>query len=697
MEVEAMKLPLLLCVVAVLVVAHAARADEGMWTFDNPPLKALKEKYGFTPTPEWLEHVRLSSVRFNDGGSGSFVSQNGLVMTNHHVAAGQLQKMSTPQKDHLKDGFHARTPAEEKSCPDLELNVLVSIEDVTSRVKAAVKTGASEKDAHEQRKAEMARIEKESLEATGLRSDVITLYGGGQYHLYRAKKYTDVRLVFAPESQIAFFGGDPDNFTYPRYDLDCAFFRVYENGEPVRTSHWLKWSENGASEGEPVFVSGHPGSTSRQLTLAQLEFLRDHEYPLSLASLNRRRKLLEEFSAKSAEHARRAKSQLFSIENSIKVRFGELEGLQGPNLLAKKAAEEKAFREQVLSDAEARKEFGGAWDAVAQAAKHRATFLGRHAYSTFRGTRFLQIAGHIVRLAAEVRKPNEKRLPEYRDSALESLKFNLFSPAPIYKDLETTTFADAIAEARDVLGADDPYVKALLGGRTPEEVAEEAVSGTKLDDPSARKALVEGGEQAVSASTDPMIAISRRIDPIARELRKKYEDEVESVITENAGKIARARFRVYGATVYPDATFTLRLAYGKVAGYPAGGTLVPYKTTFFGLYERSASFENRPPFDLPPRYVERRASLDLATPLNFVCTTDITGGNSGSPVFNRQAEIVGLIFDGNIQSFPNKFIYSEEQARAVAVHSRGIIEALRAVYDTKELADELQGNGEDGR
>ncbi|MBI1851111.1 MAG: S46 family peptidase [Planctomycetes bacterium] len=676
-----------------MAVAPHVKTDEGMWTFDNPPTKLLQDNYGFTPTKEWLDHVRLASVRFNDGGSGSFVSANGLVMTNHHVASGQLQKVSTKEQNYLMDGFYARNAADEIKCPDLELNVLVSMEDVTSRVNAAVKPGASEKDANDQRKAEMSRIEKESTDKTGFRSDVIKLYEGGEYQLYRFKKYTDVRIVFAPEGQIAFYGGDPDNFTFPRYDLDCAFFRVYENDQPVHPEHYFKWSENGAADGDLVFVSGNPGSTDRLQTMAQHEMARDLQYPLQMKSFLRRKALLHKFSDVGPENARRAKNQLFGIENTVKARGAEFTWLQNDAFMASLAANEKATRDSVAADSQLSKICGNAWDGIAAAEKLHATFFKRQSFSAFRGTRFMAIAGQIVRYVAETKKPNDERFPEYRDSALESLQFALLSPAPIYKDLEETTFTDSLAETIEALGNDDPFVKAVLAGRTPAQVAHDAVEGTKLDDVAVRKALLDGGQAAVDASTDPMIVLARKIDPIARQLRKKYEDEVESAITQNSAKIAQARFKIYGKSVYPDATFSLRLSYGHVAGYPCNGTMAPPMTTFYGLYDRAASFGNKGDFALPKRFADRKESLDLTTPFNFVCTCDIIGGNSGSPVINRNAEIVGLIFDGNIDSLVGRFGYENERSRAVAVHSRAMTESIRAVYDAKDLADELLGTG----
>jgi len=674
----------------VCMATSAARADEGMWTFDNPPAKQL-QRYGFTPTPEWLDHVRLSSVRFNDGGSGSFVSPHGLVLTNHHVAFGQLQKVSTPQKDYVKDGFYARTPAQELKCPDLELNVLISIENVTARVESVLKPGMSDKDALEARKAEIAKIEKESLEATGLRSDVIPLYHGGEYWLYRYKKYTDVRLVFAPERQIAFFGGDPDNFTYPRYDLDMALFRVYENDKPVHTENYLKWNPQGAADGELVFVSGNPGSTSRLDTVAQIEDMRDDYLPTALKILNRRLGVLKQYSELGPEEAREAARQMFGIENTLKAFNGQYEGLLDKALIAKKQKEESDFRALVDASAEWKREYGTAWDDVAQAEKKFLERLKQARFTSVRASSMAQNALTIVQYVTEVKKPDGKRLDGYHDSELESLRFRLFSPAPVYPRLEEALLADSLQESLEELGADDPFVRAALDGRTPKEAAQEVISRTKMGNPDFRVSLVEGGEAAVAASADPLIVMARRIDPVAREIRKWVDDNVESVETTAGEKIGKARFAAYGKSTYPDATFTLRLSYGTVKGYPMNGTEAPPKTTLYGLYDRADSFGLKPPFDLPQRYLDRRGALELSTPINFVSTCDIIGGNSGSPVINRNAELVGLIFDGNIESLVGDYVYNIENNRAVAVHTGAMTEALRKLYDAGALADELEG------
>jgi hypothetical protein len=670
--------------------ASSAVAEEGMWTFDNPPLKLLQERYGFSPTPEWLEHVRLASVRFNDGGSGSFVSPRGLVLTNHHVALGQLQKVSSPQKDYVKDGFYARTAAEELKCPDLELNVLVSLQDVTARVQGAVKKGMSEEEALKARKAESAKIEKESLEATGLRSDVVPLYNGGEYWLYRYKKYTDIRLVFAPEQQIAFFGGDPDNFTYPRYDLDFALFRVYENGQPVASKHFLRWSARGAADGELVVVSGHPGSTDRLTTMAGIELQRDYLFPLALKTLKRRLGVLKQYAEQGAEQTRQAARLIFGIENSIKARTGQYNGLLDKTLIAEKQKQESELRALVAANPEWAKAYGPAWDAIAGAEKEFQEKVKPYRFRNLRSARLAGLALEIVQYVMEVKKPDGERLDGFHDSQLESLRFRLFSPAPIYPEMEKVLLTNSLQESLDELGAEDPFVKAALAGRTPAEVANEVIEGSKLADPALRKSLVEGGEAAVEASADPLIVFARRIEPAVREMYKWHEDNVESVEIAAGEKIGKARFAAYGKSAYPDATFTLRLTYGSVKGYPMNGTQAPPATTFYGLYDRAYSFGLKGPYELPPRYLERKNALELTTPLNFVSTCDTTGGNSGSPVVNRQAELVGLIFDGNIESLVGDFVYNLENNRSVSVHSAAIVEALRKLYDAGALADELQ-------
>jgi hypothetical protein len=666
------------------------RADEGMWTFDNPPLKQWKERYNFEPTKEWLDHVRLASARLQDGGSGSFVSPNGLVMTNQHVASGQLAKLSTKERDLAKEGFYAATLADELKCPDLEINVLVSYEDVTKRVQGAVKAGAPDKEANEQRKAEMAAIEKESTEQTKFKSDVVTLYSGGEYWLYRYKKYTDVRLVFAPEEQIAFFGGDYDNFTYPRYNLDVTFLRVYENNQPAKTEYF-KWSAKGPADGEFVVLSGNPGSTNRLLTNAQLQYQRDLGNPLQMQVWSSRRNALNRYAALGAEQARRAGSTRRSLENSIKRLESQQAGLLNARLMGKKEAEEKALLAAIAAKPEWQQAYAPAWTQVATAYSALPKYAKRLAFSNLSPSRLGSLASTLVRYAEEIRKPNASRYDEFRDARLDALKVNLFSPAPIYTDMEEAALAAWLEEAEKTLGKDDPFIRAALNNSTPAEVAKQLISGTKLMDVAVRKSLFEGGADAITKSDDPLIVVARRIEPVYRELRAWNEANILSVDTSAGQKIAAARFAVYGKNIHPDATFTLRLSYGRALGYSEGTTLVPFKTTFYGLYDRAESFGEKPPYDLPARYKEGRNKFDLSTPFNFVYTADTIGGNSGSPVINRNAEVVGLNFDSNIQKLPNRYVYvdEEEGGRAVAVHSMAIIEALRKLYGAEKLADEI--------
>jgi hypothetical protein len=680
-------------ILGMLISAKRLPADEGMWLFNHPPRKILEEKYGFNPTDQWLEHVQKASVRFNSGGSGSFVSPDGLVMTNHHVGLETLQKLSSKDKDYVKDGFHARTRADEAKALDLELNVLMNIEDVTERVKAAIKPGMSPEDAFKARRAVTADIEHESLKKTGLRSNVITLYQGGQYHLYRFQRYTDVRLVFAPEQQIAFYGGDPDNFEYPRYDLDICLFRVYEDDKPLRPEHYLKWSKAGAADNELVFVSGHPGRTDRLNTVAELEYLRDKGFPYLMQRLYRWEVMLSVYSGRSEENARKAKDLFFGVQNSRKAREGGLAGLQDPAILAKKAAAEKKLRAAVARKSDL-KEAAGAWDRIAEVQKIRAENIRDYtlleAGSAFNSTLF-GIARTLLRAAEEREKPNDQRLEEFTESEKASLELRLFSKRPIYKDFELAKLADSLTWLCEQLGEDAPIVKKVLDGKSPRERAAGLIQGTKLEDVKLRQKLYKGGKDAVDACDDPLIALAKLVDEPARKVRKVMETQVEEVKQQAYDQIAKAKFAVEGTSTYPDATFTLRLAFGVVKGYEEEGKHVPFETHFAGLYERAKEHHNRPPFDLPPRWVERKDKLNLKTPFNFVCTADIIGGNSGSPVINKDAEVVGLIFDGNIQSLVLDFVYTEDQARAVAVHSAGIIEALRKVYDANELADEMTG------
>jgi Peptidase S46 len=681
-------------ILTLTMMQNQLQADEGMWLFNNPPRAYLKSQYKFEPTDAWLDHVQKSSVRFNSGGSGSFVSANGLVMTNHHVGADALQKMGDRPHNYLRDGFYATSYADERKCTDLELNVLMSIEDVTARVNAAVSPGMPSDKAAQARRKVMATIEKEAQDKTGLRSDVITLYQGGLYHLYSFKKYTDVRLVFAPEQQAAFYGGDPDNFEYPRFDLDICFFRVYENDKPIKAENFLKWSPAGCSENELVLVSGHPGRTNRLATSAELENMRDVVYPYNLQRLNRLEVMLSAFSGRSEENARQARELFFTVQNSRKARQGGLAGLLDPAIMKRKRHAEENLK-RAIGGLSSGAEILAAWDNIASAEKLRAANLKPFIMLESPGAGFqctyFQIARTLVRAAAEKGKPNGDRLREFRDSNLQSLELELFSEEPLYDDFEQARLESALTFLAQEIGYSNSVVQAVFAGKSPNARAAELIHGSKLRDVSERKRLYEGGAKAIEASTDPMIQLAKLVDDQSRHVRKLMEEQVDEVKRQAYAKIASAKFAVEGASAYPDATFTLRLAFGVVKPYEEGGKKIPSMTTMAGLYARSKEHDNKPPFDLPPRWVKCKDKLDLSTPFNFVCTADIIGGNSGSPVINKNAEVVGIIFDGNIQSLVLDFIYAEDQARAVSVDSRAIIEALRKVYDAGALADELQG------
>jgi hypothetical protein len=679
----------LILVLSLFIPIHA---DEGMWLFNMPPSSLLKAKYNFNVTAEWLKHVQLASVRFG-GASGSFVSPDGLVLTNHHVGQGAIQNLSTKDRDLMKTGFYARTRAEELKAPGLELMVLQEIEDVTTKVLGAEKSDMTAVQAAAAREKVIAALEKESSEKTGLRSTVVNFYSGSMFHLYKYKVYIDVRLVFAVEYAAAFFGGDPDNFTYPRYDLDITLFRIYENDKPLNSKHYLKWDTAGVKEGDLVFASGQPGSTGRLLTLAQMEFLRDVSYPYTISNYERRRALLKEFSSRGPEYARQAQGPLFGIENSLKATIGYQSGLLDKKLMEKKTKEEQALRGAVKKDPALDKEFSKAWDELADAQKKFASFF--KAYRFFEGgagfsTGYFNTARTLVRRAMEKGKPNDERLREYRDASLPSISRRMLAVTPIYDELEIFNLTDSLIQLQKEFG-NYQEVKWLFAGKLAEDVAKDFVMGTKLRDVEVRKKYLDSEIDAAYLSDDPMIKLALLVDPISRGLRKKYETEVESVEIQNGALIARALFKLKGTSIPPDATSTLRLSFGAVKTYMESGKKIPFATTFQGLYDKAAKFKNKPPYELPASFIKNKAQLKLNTPLNFISTCDSIGGNSGSPVINRKGEFSGVLFDGNIQSLPARFVYSDEQNRSVIVHSQGIIEALLKNYNAKPLVDELLG------
>ncbi len=660
------------------------RGDEGMWIFNDLPRKLLQERYGFTPSNDWAEHIMKSSLRFNSGGSGSFVSSQGLVLTNHHVGAETLHKLSTPENNYYRDGFYAGTLEEEIPAPDEELNQLVEIEDVTERVNAAVKAEMSPGEAFAARNAVIAEIEKESFDRTGLRSNVVTLYGGGRYHLYRYQRYTDVRLVWAPEAAAAFFGGDADNFEYPRYCLDACLFRVYVDGKPAELEHHLAWSKNGAEDGELVFVSGNPGRTNRIHTVAALEHQRDVQLPDRLNIIRRLEIALQQFSLDGPEARRRGQDDLFSVQNSRKALTGMLRGLQDPLLMEAKRREELALKSALQED-ERFTSYLSAWEAIAaaQQEKKRLSKESFRVYSTLFG-----IARHLVRLAEEDQKPNAERLPEYRESGRPSLEQQLFSTAPIYADLEQVKLAESLENAVEQMGVDSLLFRELLDGKNPQQRGAELIQGTELFDVEKRRELAEGGSEAIEASSDPLVRFARQLDEHSRRIRKQL-DEINEIEQQMYAKISDALFALRGTSTYPDATFTLRLAFGTVKSYEEQGQRIPPWTDLSGAFAHEKHHGAADPWQLPESWHEKRDALDLSTPFNFVCTADIIGGNSGSPVVNKEGELVGLIFDGNIHSLTSDYIYTDIVARAVSVHSSAIREVLANIYGAERIVQEL--------
>jgi hypothetical protein len=662
-----------------------------MWTFNNVPKETIKQKYGFEVTDDWLQKVQLASVRFPNG-SGSFVSPNGLVLTNYHIVEDAIGELSTATKDYAKEGFVARNRSEELKAEGLSLDQLVSIEDVTAIVNSTVKSNMSATEASAARRAQMTAIEAQSLQQTGLRSDVVTLYQGGQYNLYRYKKYSDIRIVFVPEFQAAFFGGDPDNFNFPRFNIDMALVRVYENDQPVKVENYFKWSQTGVKNGELVFVTGHPGSTQRLNTVAHLESLRDVSIPLLIRVLESRRGMLKAYMAQGEEQTRRGQNELNSVENALKVYYGQIAGLRDPKLMARKRVAEQALRNTINADARKQKEYGDAWDAIARGRRDLAQYDRDRRFldlSAGFNTVLFGYARTLVRLADESEKPDAKRLPEYTNARRAAVLAALDSTAPIYDDFEKAKLANSLTLLQSEYGANSPLVKKVLQGKTPEARAAQLIDGTKLKDVEYRKQVAAAGVRMTNSGADPMIELAKDVDTEARAVRKRYEEEVVAVERVNYAKIAHALFEDQGTKLYPDATFTLRLSYGAVKGYRENGKFVTPFTTLGGLFARSNQYHHAFPYNLPPRWTSKRSVLNLKTPFNFVSTNDIVGGNSGSPAINKNRELIGLIFDGNIQSLVGNFEFDESVNRSISVDARGMLEVLRKVFGANAIANEL--------
>ncbi len=678
-----------------LAFAFTAHADEGMWTFTGFPAAAVQKQYGVEITQDWLQRVQRSITRHESGCTGSFVSPDGLVLTNHHCAMDCLAELSSERQNYIENGFQADARSGEKRCPTEILSVLIEAEDITDKVNAAT-AGLGDAKANEVRKQTLSRLEAQCTETSRknrtngpLACESVTLYQGGQYFLHKYKRYEDVRLAFAPHHAIAAFGGDPDNFNFPRWSLDFSLMRVYENGKPARTSHYLPWRVEGPSEGEPVFVPGHPGATSRLLTLEQLKFQRDTAIPSFLMRNTELRGRLIQWGKSGEEPLRIIQDPLQTYENSLKVYRGLHRALLDDGLLASKQQDEQRLRERVSSDEKLKAQVGSAWDDIARAQQRYRQIYDRYLFlesGAGFNSRLFGYARALVRASAERALPNEQRLREYADSNLPKVAAGVLGEAPVYPELEELTLSFSLEKLRETLGPDDPLVRKLLAQESPDTLAHQLVSGSRLAEVSVRKQLWEQGRAAVDASEDPMVQLARDIDAEARAVRKMFEDEVQAPVAAAQERIAKARFAALGTNTYPDATFTLRISYGAVQGWTEKGEPVAPFTYLDRLYERTTG---KPPFSLPQIWVDAKDTLNLRTPFTFATTNDIVGGNSGSPAVDAQGRLVGLLFDGNIHSIAGGYWYDPSKNRAIAVHPAIMLTALRDVYGAKALAAEI--------
>ena len=676
---------------SIFLTSVSAYAAEGMWTPDGLPKQELQTKYKFTPTQQWVDHVQHAALRLAGGCSGSFISPTGLVLTNHHCVNSCVQQLSTADKDFIKTGFYAKEGKDEIKCPEIELNRLDTIANVTERVKQAT-AGKNGEEYSKAEKAVKSDIEAECVgkDADNTRCDVVDLYHGGIYDVYKYHRFQDVRLVFAPELAMAFFGGDPDNFNFPRYDLDMGVLRAYEGDTPAQVAEYFPFSKNGAEENELTIVVGNPGGTDRQLTISELETTRDIDTLHALLRLSEMRGLIEQFRSESAEHSRIAQSDLFGIENSYKALKGRLEALQDPEVFNVKRKQEVELHDYVNADAARKAKYGAAWDEIAKAQTTYRNIEIPYQFKEGRGSffsKYFSFARMLVRGADERKKPNAERLREFTESRLPSLTQQLFSTAPVYPEFEKVKLGYSLTKMREWLGADDPFVKDVLGKQSPQALADQLVDGTKLGDAAVRMVLWNDKADAVAKSDDPFIVLARSVDPQARAVRKQYENEVESVVDKNSELIAAARFEKYGTSVYPDATFTQRFSFGEVKGWQEKGKWIKPFTDIAGAFTRATGFE---PFALPQSWLDAKARLNRQQRLDFVTTNDIIGGNSGSPMINREAQIVGLVFDGNIESLGGDFWFDERVNRTIAVHSGAVLEALHKVYKADRLANEIE-------
>ena len=677
---------------ALTLPATAASADEGMWTFDAFPTAKMTADYGWAPDQAWLDRVRAAAVRLTGGCSASFVSPSGLILTNHHCVVGCLQNLSTGQNDLVANGINTPSMAEERKCPGQQAEVVTTIGDVTSTVNGAIGQATGEALV-KARDAAVAKLESagDCANTGTIRCQVVTLFGGGQYKLYKYRKYSDVRVVWAPEFQAAFFGGDPDNFNFPRYALDSAFLRAYENDRPVATPDHLTWNPRAPKEGETTFVVGNPGRTQRLFTQAQVAFARDQSLPGSLLFLSEYRGRLIEAMNDSPDKAREGADELFGTENSYKALYGQRQALVDPAFARTLSDSERTLRQQVAASPRAGA-IGDPWSQVAKGIDSYGEFYKPYTFLEARagyGSTLYGYAEALVRAAVERDKPNGERLPGYTDAALPLLGKQLTDPAPVYPWLEELSLAFWLSKTRESLGTDDPAVKALLGKESPEAKATRLVAGSTLADPAVRKALFDGGLKAVRASKDPLIQFALANEALNRPLIARYKAQVDGPVTAAQTKLAQARLAgVDAASLYPDATFTLRISYGKVAGWTERGSKVPYETMMKGTFDRATGQQ---PFVLAKAFVANRRKIDGNTVFDFTTTNDIIGGNSGSPVIARDGSVIGAAFDGNIHSLGGNFGYDGALNRTVVVSSAAVQEGLEAIYPAPRLLKELKG------
>ena len=671
-----------------------AAADEGMWTFDNPPQDAIRQQYGVTLDSAWLDRVRLATVRLETGCTGSFISGEGLILTNHHCAEDCIAQNSSEGNDLVAGGFLAASREKEPKCEEDAVSVLVGTEDVTAKVAAAL-AGVAPEGLVEARRAALTKLEQACEEESkkskdgALKCERVSLYQGGQHWIYKYRRYEDVRLVFAPERDIATFGGDPDNFQFPRWTLDMSLLRAWDGDKPAETPNHLRFAWGGAQPGDPVFVSGHPGNTDRLLTVSQLELQRDTFLPFWLLRYSELRGRLIQY-AKTGDEARRTTEYYLNVvvENSIKVRRKQFDALLDDALIESAKAKEAALQKAVGAKPEL-SGATGAWEQIAAAQAAWRDILVPYTFLEGGAAFNSQLFGHartLVRAAAEREKLNEARLPEFTEARLAAVEQGLKADAPVYPEFEILRLSFGLERMREWLGPDHPVVRQVFGKDSPDALAERLVRQSTLGNAAARAALFKGGQAAIDASQDPMILLAAAVDPAARELRKTFETEVEGPAARGQEAIANARFAEYGTSVYPDATFTLRLSYGAMKGWTEKGEEVRPWTELSRAFERATG---EPPFRIPESWMSVKDRLDMSTRANFTTNNDIVGGNSGSPMLNAAGEIVGLAFDGNIHSISGSYWFDERINRTIGVHPGYIRTALEKVYDASALLGEI--------